>query len=345
MRLTGKQFSQLQAVILAAFTRDELRRLLKVDLETSLELITGDKGFEAQVFDLLLWLERQERVLEFVNSAHTANPTNEALAIVWGAVHEWAAQSETGDDLSPTGEISTILGIEWITITAGLFRMGSDMRHDAWAHNSETPQHDIVLSQFLIARCPITNYQYQVFVQATDHTPPPHWRDGAFPAGKHDHPVVNVAWYDALAFCHWANVHLPSEAQWERAARGSDGRIWPWGDQPPTPFHCNFALKVANTTPVTLFPSGASPFGVLDLAGNVWEWTSTLWLAYPYDPVDGREDEQGNGLRVVRGGSYDSPARQVRCAHRSAINPSYGYDDVGMRVVLYNPPASVPLRK
>jgi formylglycine-generating enzyme required for sulfatase activity len=345
MRLTGRQFSHLHAGIVAAFTRDELRRVLKVELETDLELITGDKGFEAQVFDLLLWLERQGRMLEFVERARAANPGNEALAAADAAIYAGAAQGESDDDPSPTADLSTVLGIEWVTVAGGGSRLGSDLLHDHWAQDAEMPQHEVVLPAFQIARCPITNYQYQLFVQATEHAPPPHWRDGVFPTGKHDHPVVNVSWYDALDFCRWAAVRLPSEALWERAARGPDGRLWPWGDHSPTVMHCNFALQIADTTSVTLFPAGVSPYGVLDMAGNVWEWTSSLWRPYPYDPADGRENEQGSGLRVVRGGSYDSPSRQVRCACRSAINPSYGYDDVGMRVVLYNPPARIPIRK
>ena len=154
-----------------------------------------------------------------------------------------------------------------------------------------------------------------------------------------------MSWHDALAFCRWADVRLPSEAEWEWAARGTDGRFWPWGDEPPTPLRCNFGLAVADTTAVTLFPSGATPHGVLDMAGNVWEWTRSLWRPYPYLPADGREDEARAGLRVVRGGSYDCAARQVRCTHRSAINPAYGYDDVGMRVVLYNPTATQSTRE
>jgi formylglycine-generating enzyme required for sulfatase activity len=346
MRLTGKQFAGLQAAIAAAFTRDELRLLLKVDLDTSLEAITPDKGFEAQVFDLLLWLERHGRLLEFVERARTANPANEELAAACTTIRQLGVQRGSGDlshNLGLAGNLAAILGIDWVAIPEGVLRIGSDAEQDMWAQVSEMPQHDVVVPQFLIARCPITNYQYQVFVLATEYAPPPHWRSGTFPDTKHNHPVVNVSWYDAMAFCRWANVRLPSEAQWEWAARGPDNRLWPWGNEPPTPLRCNFALKIANTTPVTLFLSGASAHGVLDMAGNVWEWTSSLWLPYPYNGEEEPKTQEGNGLRVVRGGSYDSPARQIRCAYRSAINPYYGYDDVGIRVVLYNPAASIPL--
>ena len=105
--------------------------------------------------------------------------------------------------------------------------------------------------------------------------------------------MVNVSWEDAQAFCQWAGVRLPSEAEWEKAARGTDGRIYPWGDQSPTKELCNFGGNIGDTTPVDRYPGGASPFGVLDMSGNVWEWTAQAEFApYPYDPADGREDWQ-----------------------------------------------------
>jgi formylglycine-generating enzyme required for sulfatase activity len=104
---------------------------------------------------------------------------------------------------------------------------------------------------------------------------------------------VNVSWYDAVAFCECARVRLPTEAEWEKAARGTDGRIWPWGDDPPIEDRCNFRLTwrvfQSITTPVHTYPKGASPYGVIDMASNIWEWTSSRYQAYPYDPNDGRE--------------------------------------------------------
>ncbi len=345
----GKELARLQTATVAAFTRDELRQLLKVGLEINLETVTSDKGLDAQVFDLLLWLERHERLPEFAAAALAANPTNQELAKACAtactAAPKGAAKRAVpahGLAGSLAGGLAAILGIKWVAIPGGVQRMGSSAQQDAWAQPQEMPQHDVAVPGYWIARWPITNYQYQIFVLATEHPPPPHWRNGTFPDGKQDHPVVNISWLDALSFSRWAEVQLPSEVQWERAARGAGTLLWPWGDEPPSPLHCNFGLKIANTTPVALFPKGATAHGVLDMAGNVWEWTSSLWLPYPYDPAGSREDEAGTGLRVVRGGSYDSPARQVRCACRAAINPAYGYDDVGMRVVLYNPAQAYP---
>jgi formylglycine-generating enzyme required for sulfatase activity len=224
-------------------------------------------------------------------------------------------------------------------------RLGSDTHLDSWALPAEMPAQPVDVLPYRIARYPITNDQYGIFVAAAGHPPPPHWPDGCVPQERCNHPVVNVSWYDALAFCGWANVALPSEPQWELAARGVDGRLWPWGSERPTALRCNFALRVAGTTPVGMFGDGASPYGVLDMAGNVWEWTWSLYRPYPYIGSDGREDAQATGLRVVRGGCYDSPARHVRCACRVGINPSYGYDDVGLRVVQYNQAATSSRRK
>ena len=222
---------------------------------------------------------------------------------------------------------------DWVTIPAGEFLMGSDKAQDRLARDAELPQQRLVLPAYRIARVPVTNEQYRVFVEATNHSPPSHWQDGRIPNGKELHPVVRVSWHDAVAFCTWAGVRLPSEAQWEKAARGTDGRITPWGNDEPTREHCNFAGQVGDTTPVGQLPKGASPYGVLEMAGNVWEWTGSLHRPYPYDPADGREDSHSDGGRTLRGGSFLSDADGVRCAARSWYNPDSWYDFFGIRVV------------
>ena len=166
--------------------------------------------------------------------------------------------------------------------------MGSDPARDKQAYDDEQPQHRLALPEFYIGKCPVTNEQYAAFIRATGQAAPGHWKNGQTPADRNGHPVVNVSWKDAVAFGQWLSqasgkvTRLPTEAEWEKAARGSDGRIYPWGNDPPTKELCNFNNNVDGTTPVGQYQAGASPCGALDMAGNVWEWTGSLDRPYPY---------------------------------------------------------------
>jgi serine/threonine-protein kinase len=222
------------------------------------------------------------------------------------------------------------ISFDWVTIPAGEFTMGSD-DSDSMASRNEKPQHQVYLDEYRIARTPVTNAQYQAFVESIGHRSPWHWNNGQIPSGKRDHPVVYVSWQDAVAFCTWAGVRLPTEAEWEKAARGTDGRIWPWGNQKPTVSHCNFGGNVGDTTPVGRYPAGASPYGLLDVAGNVWEWTSSLYREYPYRGGDGREDPNVSGNRVLRGGSFhyhvasSCAARPGTTSIQATISTTFGF--------------------
>ncbi len=231
----------------------------------------------------------------------------------------------------------------WIRIPAGPFHMGSDPAGDAVPHENESPRHRVYVEAFQLARTPITNAQYAEFVSASGHRPPGHWLRGHIPQGLADHPVTYVDWRDALAFCQWAKVRLPSEAEWEKAARGEDARLWPWGNQPPDANRCNFDKHIFATSSVHLFPQGASPYGALDLAGNVWEWTNSLARPYPYAADDGREDPTSSAARVVRGGSYTHNAREIRAADRHSFVPGTPCVYLGFRVARTPSAAPTPL--
>jgi formylglycine-generating enzyme required for sulfatase activity len=217
--------------------------------------------------------------------------------------------------------------------------MGSDPNKDKDADECEQPQHRLYLPDYWFAKTPVTNIQYAMFVQATGYKIPRHWRNSKTPSGRSMHPVVYVSWDDAMAYCQWLTevtgkfYTLPSEAEWEKASRGTDGRLYPWGDIFDGS-KCNVKQSgIEDTTPVDWYPQGASPYGVLDMAGNVWEWTRSQYKSYPYDPADGREDVLVSAGRVLRGGVFCYSQWAARCASRPHLNPTFSYWSPGFRVV------------
>jgi formylglycine-generating enzyme len=253
------------------------------------------------------------------------------------------AASDTLRPDGPTPDLLTIespIHLELVRVPAGEFLMGSDPKVDKDASADEQPQHRLYLPEFYIGKYPVTNEQYAAFVKATRQTAPRHWGAGQIPVGRGNHPVTWVSWEDAVAFCQWLNRRpgrswrLPTEAEWEKTARGDDGRIYPWGNDLPTKELCNFGGNVGDTTPVGQYPAGASPCGALDMAGNVWEWTGSLRQPYPYQAEDGRNAPDGKGWRVVRGGSWDYIQRHARCASRLWDLPDGFGTSFGFRVVV-----------
>jgi formylglycine-generating enzyme required for sulfatase activity len=251
----------------------------------------------------------------------------------------------------------------FLEVPEGTFLMGSEKEQDPEAYDDELPQHPVKLSTYYTARYPVTVAQFRAFVEDSGYQP----RDTDSLRGLDNHPVVYVTWHDARAYCAWLTeqrqgweatpeplgsllgeggwqVRLPTEAEWEKAARGTDGRVFPWGGE-PDPNRANYSnTGIGSTSAVGCFPGGASPYGVLDLSGNVWEWTQSLWgkgsaepdFKYPYDPKDGREDLQAgeNIRRVLRGGAFDSSRRGARCAFRGYYYPSDMDWYYGFRVVV-----------
>lgn len=236
---------------------------------------------------------------------------------------------------------------ETVLIPAGPFLMGSDFGDDIPLE--ETPQHEVELPAYRIGLYPVTNQQYAEFIKQTNRPSPKKagWLGQTPPRKKLDHPVVAVSWYDALAYCHWLTektgrlYRLPSEAEWEKAARGPEGRIYPWGNAWEAG-RCHH--NGVDTAPVTDHPQGQSPYGCYEMIGNVWEWTSTLWgpnwqesdFAYPYTSDDGREDGQADSsvYRIFRGGSFSDELIQLRCSARRWYAPEHADKNRGFRVVL-----------
>ena len=226
---------------------------------------------------------------------------------------------------------------EMILIPGGPFVMGSDPKEDALARSAEQPRQTLSLPDYYLARTPVTNAQYAAFVEGTGHSPPRYWRGSRPPWGRGQHPVVSVSWYDAMAYCHWLvqltgkPYRLPTEAEWEKGARGTEGGRYPWGDE-WDPARCNTKESGReDTMPVGRYPEGASPYGLLDMAGNVWEWTSSLYWAYPYQADDGREDHTTPESRVLRGGSWLDFHDSARAAYRRSYVPAYHSRTHGFR--------------
>lgn len=208
------------------------------------------------------------------------------------------------------------------------------------SYREEAPRHSLALAPFAIARFPVTNALYAAYVGAAAAPPPLRWRGPLPPQALLDHPVVDVSWHDAAAFCRWLRAatgrpfRLPSEAEWERAARGADGRSFPWGDAFDPARANTREAGLLGTSPVDAHPDGASPEGVYDMAGNVWEWTVSLDAGYPYRPGDGREDEAAAGRRIMRGGCYANPQGYARCACRFRLAPAVRNEFTGFRLAL-----------
>lgn len=268
------------------------------------------------------------------------------------------SESEKKEHAEKTYEWSQLVSLlsekQWnelekmVQIPSGPFLMGTNLER---ADNYNKPQHSVNLPAYKIDKYPVTYAEYAKFIVTTKHRPPVDWKDGEIPGGKYLYPVTMVSWFDARDYCSWEGKRLPTEAEWEKAARGTDGRTWPWGNK-MDPEKLNTYYHVGHSTLVTKYKDGTSPYGVFDMAGNVSEWTGSDFVPYQntsapmnvfrvkrlkaITPDDRRnkvaELVETKGLyKVRRGGSWKSDPFSTASYHRNFSIPNYASDFFGFR--------------
>jgi formylglycine-generating enzyme required for sulfatase activity len=225
---------------------------------------------------------------------------------------------------------------EFVDIPAGPFTMGADRARDPQAFDNErwpgaSGTGSVDVAAFAISRHEVTVAEFRAFAQVTG------WRGDARALAAPDaHPVTFVTWPEALAYCRWLSkqlgraVRLPTEAEWEKAARGVDARIYPWGNEPRRD-RANY--EGSSPTPVGNYRCPECANGLADMSGNVWEWTISPYQPYPYDPADDRANLDADALWVIRGGHFGDPARMVRTTVRTGADPGARRPFIGFRVV------------
>ncbi len=236
----------------------------------------------------------------------------------------------TPPKITPAKPTKTIALTGMVVIPAGEFWMGCNEKVDSKCEKDERPGGKVDLDAFSIDKHEVTVADYRKCVKAgkcsTDGltTYKCNWEK----SGGEDYPIDCVNWNQAKTYCAWAGKRLPTEAEWEKAARGTEGRIYPWGNQWDS---SRANVGTGGTVSVGSYPSGASPYGVYNMAGNVWEWTSSLDKRYPYKADDGREDPSAKGPRVLRGGSWFNAALLARSSYRSRGDPDNRFNVIGFR--------------
>jgi len=258
-----------------------------------------------------------------------------ALAAPASQTHPSAGQlapESTGQDGAPL-----------ILVPAGAFPMGVPPG-DRDGGRDEYPRHEVYLDAFYIDKYEVTNGRYLEFVRTTGHRAPQHpkdatrnlWKGNTMPESVADRPVVNVDWQDASAYCTWAGRRLPTEAEWEKAARGSDDRRFPWGNVEPTDKHLNYKQRwIGEKTlmPVGSYEAGKSPFGAYDMAGNVWEWVNDWYdpLYYEKSPPRNPKGPETGSHKVIRSSGWQVETPMVRIFTRVKSDPLMRNESTGFR--------------
>jgi formylglycine-generating enzyme required for sulfatase activity len=263
------------------------------------------------------------------------------------AVHEIDFQTrlEAAEALGQAGD-PRLEKNNWRRIDGGTFRMGAQKPDDRDAFPDESPVHQVTVSPFSIGRYPVTVAEYDRFIAAGGYKEKKFWKAGGygkFEAPGHwqrqlrypSRPVVEVSWYEAAAYCASAKGRLPTEAEWECAARGGrEGVRYPWGNEEPDPFRANYGEGgPSQPTPVGMYPEGATPQGVLDLAGNVWEWTADWWGDYAATPAKDPKGPSDGAAKAIRGGAWDYDSRDLRVSGRYRVVAVGRHDVIGFRCV------------
>ena len=242
---------------------------------------------------------------------------------------------------SPTPDIGSTLGspidhLVMVYVPAGPFKMGYE-----GGYPDEGPEHSVTLSAFWIDKTEIPNGTYEMCVQAGDCNPPAKHNSNGIDnyygnPQTADYPIIFVAWSDAQNYCDWMGGRLPTEAEWEKAARGTDGRLYPWGDTPPDPTLANFGDNNWDVVATGNYTGAASPYGALDMAGNVWEWVADWYAAdyYTQSPANNPTGPESGTKKVMRGGSWNFDTPGLRMSYRLAKDPAYTAPDAGFRCML-----------
>lgn len=338
-------------IVGAPAARKPARRRKKASAQTESEPVYAHYTYYDDA-DIEEWLRQENERRRRDEAEYRTRQAQDAEAMHSREAHERARRAAEANlprvqmesnwlVLHLTPEVSTTL----LRVTEGNFLMGSDPARDPAAREDEMPQHTVNLTEYYMSKYPVTNYQYQLFKNATEprkfgETGRGGWQ---MPPGKELHPVVNISWDEATAFCMWLSqetgviFRLPTEAEWEKAARGADGSIYPWGNQWEAG-RANAGEESPDTTAVGQYsPDGDSPYSVSDMSGNVWEWCADRYdkeeymgrkkvTRNPYGP------EEGEGV-IVRGGAFDQDVKHARAAHRNWYYPFNRRRDVGFRVV------------
>jgi len=334
----NEQPNSFHSLIVDTFNESELR-LLCLELNIDYEELPAILPKSGKVARLIFYCRVNGRLPDLLVYCQ-----KERTHYVWPSLADLMRQSEKqllGQPQKPPQPFEP----ETVWIPAGTFLMGS--LPSEGTPDNELIQHEVILPDYHIGRYPITNRQYAEFLKQTKHKRPPRWLGIKPPEGQETHPIVNVSWHDAQAYCAWLRdvteraYRLPTEAEWEKAARGDDGRIYPWGNH-WYPENCHHSAK--GTVSIEQNPEGASPYGCQHMVGNIRQWTITLWgndfetatYRYPYDKEDGREAEDADQAiyRIVRGSNFKDPPERHRCTARSFYAPDNQASHRGFRIVI-----------